>query len=55
LAPGETQRVTFDVALENLQYWCEITESWQFEHGQYRLWVGGSSCDNTLIYRDITL
>lgn len=55
LAPGETQCVTFDVTLESLQYWCEITESWQFEHGQYRLWVGGSSCDNTLIYRDITL
>ena len=55
LAPGETQCVTFDVTLESLQYWCEITESWQFEHGQYRLWVGGSSCNNTLVYRDITL
>lgn len=43
LRPGETRTLHFEVACNDLNYWCEHSHSWQFEHGRYRVMVGGSS------------
>lgn len=45
LEPGASERVTIEVAREDLAYWETRTESWVVEPGRYRLWAGASSRD----------
>ncbi|HVS30614.1 MAG TPA: beta-glucosidase BglX [Thermoanaerobaculia bacterium] len=41
LAPGESRRVEFTVAREELRFWGD--RGWIFEPGAFNVWVGGSS------------
>lgn len=40
LQPGQTQRVTLDVALRQLQYWSSVSQQWLLATGARTVWVG---------------
>lgn len=40
LAPGESQQLTVEVALETLASYCEETPGWVLEQGDYVFWLG---------------
>ncbi len=44
LAPGETRRVTFTLAPDDLQFWG-LDDTWTVEPGWFTVMVGGSSAD----------
>ncbi|MEU4315246.1 glycoside hydrolase family 3 C-terminal domain-containing protein [Nocardia sp. NPDC024068] len=45
LEPGATERVTIDIAREDLAYWETRTDQWVVEDGAYRAHIGASSRD----------
>ncbi|MCG9793167.1 glycoside hydrolase family 3 protein [Flavobacterium algicola] len=42
---GENQKLVFEVAKKNLQYWNDNTKKWVFENGNYEFMLGASSAD----------
>ncbi|MCA0237491.1 MAG: glycoside hydrolase family 3 C-terminal domain-containing protein [Bacteroidetes bacterium] len=45
LAPGESQRLTFDIPVADLRYWDEKAARWKLEEGVYNIKAGSSSRD----------
>jgi beta-glucosidase len=53
LNPGEEQRLTFTIALDDLRWRNADTHGWEFESGTYRIYAGGSLNTVIEIYIDI--
>lgn len=45
LNPGEMKNVSFEVSKEQLTFWDEKTNQWQFEEGEFEFMIGASSED----------
>jgi beta-glucosidase len=55
LQPGECQKVSFMVPMDELSYWDEAANSWKLEPGEYRVLVGPSSRKEDLIQESLSV
>jgi len=55
LNQGESKTVNIYIPLDELKYFSEKTNSWEFEEGVYNFTVGNSSCDVNSITKKIML
>ena len=54
LAPGESVTVTFDLGARDLSYWHPILRRWVVESGTFRIGVGTSSRELTVVEVPVT-
>jgi beta-glucosidase len=45
LAPGQMERVTLSIGRRDLSFYDEAKPAWIAEDGEFKVLVGGSSCD----------
>ncbi len=55
LEPGETRRIDFDVALDDLAWWDEAEHRWMIEPGDYRVNIGADSAAAEAIMLQVTV
>ena len=55
LAPGSSERVSVNVALQDLAHFDPAVRHWTLGRSDWRLWLGASSAEEDLVPVDLTL